>query len=86
MNIPDNNAPLKDILEFCAWNDGMGAWPELVEADDDRIMSNDDSFGFIAEAPPSSDHKYYCCEFERWYTEDELRAELIPILDECRAD
>ena len=79
MKIPDDTTPLADIVAFMMLNDRNGNWPEHYTSMGQRTED-------IGERSPSPDHVWYDWEGDKWYTDEECRAQLLPILNEWRND
>lgn len=82
MKIPADDAPLADIVAFMEWNDRNGNWPERILHTDARIGTAKRE-GTISP-PINADHVWYDWEGDHWYTDEEVRAQLLPILTEWR--
>lgn len=81
MEMPSNDAPLADIVAYCKWNDHNGCWPEHYN---DSLIKSTQTGEVVP--PPSALHVWYDWEFDRWYTDDELRVHMVAVLDHWRAD
>ena len=77
MKMPNNDAPIGDIIACCEWYDRHGNWPEHYMHMGDRVPDSE---------APSLAHVWYDWESDKWYTGGEVREQLTAILDKWRSE